>query len=560
MTNSESSAETKKQKTKAPAKPKKPAKAKRDATSAPEVLTLDYELATLPSSQHRAGLAGLVMVVRWMDRLPHGKAGILELTRVDSHGATLRIDKQGLASLLDEIYAAASEEKEESALRKKKNKQTIPPIREGVRQETDSKTGKTKEKKFYVYPVVVPRGSFLADYDQIAEGKSGLWIKLFRDMLWSILRGVPATRRPFEARAENEPSNESDVMWTELVAGSEVELPSTYFLGAQSATAEDVPFSDRARTRFLLQFWPFVAWLYCPEVFDRDGKREFQGYAIAIPDIADLTAFCEELPETLRKRGIEKAGYRPKEAIVDLAIEGGLDLLRRLSDQIQTRESRRSTADLVLGIDIIHMQKDGNNIRLLGSARVEPSLVMVDEYTRIRGAYRDGLFRRQRLTNFVSRRRWHSGFDALFRSKPTERTIESIFFKADAREAFERVEVSVTNSEAEDNSSTEKQVYRLVGNYIARKVENKHQLKWEQVKDSPQRKQDYEQARARVAKEAFFAIRSRTGADFVDYFTSTLCSVPQHIGETGYLLLTRALLTEPEVVRSLTLLALSARG
>ena len=30
-----------------------------------EILTLEYNLAELPSSQHRAGLAGLVLMVEW---------------------------------------------------------------------------------------------------------------------------------------------------------------------------------------------------------------------------------------------------------------------------------------------------------------------------------------------------------------------------------------------------------------------------------------------------------------------------------------------------------------
>lgn len=74
--------------------------------AAPAVIHLDYELAELPSAQHRAGLAGLVLMVRWLDRNPDRRKGTLALSRVDAHGATLSLDLEGLQALFDETYAA----------------------------------------------------------------------------------------------------------------------------------------------------------------------------------------------------------------------------------------------------------------------------------------------------------------------------------------------------------------------------------------------------------------------------------------------------------------------
>ena len=42
--------------------------AKKKTVPGIEVLELDYNLAELPSSQHRAGLAGLVLMVQWLKR------------------------------------------------------------------------------------------------------------------------------------------------------------------------------------------------------------------------------------------------------------------------------------------------------------------------------------------------------------------------------------------------------------------------------------------------------------------------------------------------------------
>jgi CRISPR-associated protein Cmx8 len=67
--------------------------------------------------------------------------------------------------------------------------------------------------------------------------------------------------------------------------------------------------------------------------------------------------------------------------------------------------------------------------------------------------------------------------------------------------------------------------------------------------------------KAKVAKSAFLDIRSRTEQmDFVNYFVSSLCSVPQHMTSEDFVDLTKALYQETDKIRALTLLALSANS
>lgn len=261
-----------------------------------DVLELAYSLAELPSSQHRAGLAGLVLMVQWLKRQgPH--KGVCDIT-CDERGATLRINQEGLAALFDEVYAASNEEQERPQPLKDKQKVVIQPLREVTRTESDPKTGKEKTKTVYVYPVVIPKGAFLVDADPSASGDKGIWIKLWRDVIWSIFRGVPSTRKPFEDRADKVPPKDVAEVWADLGQPSDypLELPSTYFIGAQAVNAENVPFKDRARLQFLLHCWPYTAQVYVPAVYDNKGDRTFVGYALAIPDVANLEVFCEELP------------------------------------------------------------------------------------------------------------------------------------------------------------------------------------------------------------------------------------------------------------------------
>ncbi len=553
--------------------------AKKKTAEAPEELTLDYQLAELPSSQHRAGLAGLVLMVDWLKRQSN-KQGICEITGLDARGATLKINPQGLEDLFNEVYAASLEEQSRDAPLKNKQKEIVPYLREEKRNRPDPKTGKDKEKTVYIYEDVIPRGAFLQGYDPTTNGD---WIKLWRNVIWTIFRGVPATRKPFKDRAERKQSDDSTNAWQELTKPLDyaVDLPSTYFIGAQANNAENVPFKDRARFQFLLHFWPYAAQIYVPAVITNEGKSEIsKSFALAIPDVADLKLFCEELPVVLRKRGTVMAGYRPRDSVVDLAVESALDTLRRLQDRLTELEGERasSATDIVLGVDVAHLEKQGNNIRLWGSTRLDPETAMIDEYAQFRGSLWNPIFRRQRLLNLVNRKpNWYAGFDGLMTKLPYEQTIGNSYFRRDARESFSNevkmmnqpANGSVEEADANDLSlseevSQETLIYRVVSNYLRLKLRSKHQLEWKEAwkgarDNKPAELKDYEEKKAKLAREAFLAIRSRTGQDFVDYFVSTLCSVSQRMNEQRFVALTKALVTNGDEIRTLTMLALAAQ-
>lgn len=571
-------------------------------------LVLDYTLAELPSSQHRAGLAGLVLMHHWLGRQP-GSHGLCELSRPDSRSVRLRLDRDGLAALFDQVYGAALGEVESKTLYKRKG-EVKEPRRTEERTQT-SKTGKVTTRTVYIYDTVVPEGAFVADWDPGRDRGAAVWTKLWRDMVWSIMRGVPATRAPFEARARKAGAGagegETDKLvpdtWRDLARpDAVVALPSTYYLGAQTTTAENVSFRDRARWQFLLHFWPFVAAIHVPAEIDNDGKRRFRGYALAIPDVADLDEFCDNLEEACRVRSTDVAGYVPAQAVIDVAAESGLEFLGRLTRRVG--QASEDHADMVHGVDVFHVEKQGNNVRTLGIARVDPDEDL-GEYRRLRDAYRSALFRQQRVRNFFAGApRWYAGFDRLLCLRPIAQTIEDSWFRRDVRNAFTTTESHPSHpshpiheptpgpsshrepmttddttqtqdpntepsSAGPDDSpmSLEALIYRIVGRYIAGKLESKYQLKWEKVKERPKEHDDresYDKNRLKIAKDAFFAVRSRTGAEFVDYFTGTLCSVPQRMSQERYAVVARALLDDTEKerdrVRTLTLLALSAQA
>lgn len=532
-------------------------------------VTVSWSLAELPSAQHRAGLAGLVLMVEWLNHNRGDAKWTCRLDRVDAAGCVLTVDQEGMSALFDATYAAELVEHEAKAPRKDKNKHVVEPKRIDEVPIVDGK-GKTKVEKRFIYEDVVPRGGLLASspYDNAA------WIKLWRDMVWGVLRGVPATRGAYEARAAQAPSADASAALEQLRDGERaVDLPSTYYLGAQAINAEQVSFRDRGRFQFLLHFWPFATPIYVPATFDHDGNRSFVGYALAVPDVANLALYCSEYKGVLRDREPALSGYRPRAAIVDLAEEAGLDTLRRVSDALSAAEKQKAaTEDLVLAIEVIHVEKEGNNIRIRGVARVEPVRGVIDAYRRVRDAYWSAPFRTIRVGNVVARRPdWWAGFDRLIETTPQKLTIGSEYFRRDAKHAFNGGEI-MANDDADDDK-IEVLVYRAVGQYVSHKLKSKYDLDWKGAKGDDDKSKDYGDKRRKVALDAFLAVRARDRESFKTWFAETLCSAPQRAyvkadsaeeyartSEARFQKLARAVLDRPDEVRTLTLLALSAQS
>lgn len=532
-------------------------------------LDLRWRLADLPSSQHRAGLAALVLLVDWASRAK--KAGrVLEILDLTSSGCRLRANREGLRDLFDAAYGARVEEQ---VVKTKWPGQEpvrtieieVAPSEPGDSNPQARRSRAPKREKRFVYEVVVPTGAFLSEWEPVEEGEAARpWLKLWRDFVWGIMRGVPAQRAPFIARASSSPCTEdADEVFDELFLAphTSVDLPSTYFLGAQQFTAESVSFRDRAATQFLLHFWPYAAALYQPISIDRDGQEQHSGFAVAIPDVADLLEFVSALPQVMKSRAPERAGYRPRGAIVDIVAEAGVDLLYRMRGRVAAREGAGDIADLVLAVDVIHCEKEGNNVRVRSTLRLLPKREIGDRHERIRKRYWNPRFRRQRILNLLDEQPWWHGFGRVISTIPHKQVFdEKSYWSRDARAAFDKqTGETAMNTDVNAPATIEEIVLRTVNIYLGHKLEAKHALRWEGVQGTS-KETEYREKKEKLATDAFLAIRARTGGDFVSYFTGTLCSVPQRMSESAYLSLSRALIEDTEKVRTLTMLALSARA
>jgi CRISPR-associated protein Cmx8 len=519
---------------------------------------LHWTLNELPSTQHKAGLAGLALCVEYLRRSNLLK-GTCQVETLDERGLDLRVDREGMQSLFDSVYAASSEEQEREKKFQKKNrdgsKVEVDP--KAVREKTVvDKKGVAKTKTMFVYDQTVPRGGLVDEWD---DSPTKVWLKLWRDLVWTTLRGVPATREPYDARAEARTTTDGAEAWDDLVSSPAegVDLPSTYYLGAQATSAENVSFRDIARYRFLLHFWPFVTPIYVPAVVGRDGEREFSGYAIVVPEVSDLQAFAQRWEQVARGRGGELSGYRPRDAVIDLAAEAGLDVARRAFDVLEA--GHVGSHPWMRAVDVFHVEKEGNNVRLRGVARVDLRRNRANDYGRARQSYWSPQFRRQRIINILDERPWWSGFGRLCSITPQENTIQDNKFRHDCRSAF--TEVEMTDATDDGPRTLEQLIYQTARVYVYGRLDSKYELSWNDVKGKGDAKEkEYNDKKLKIAREAFLAVRSRTGSDFVSYFTGTLCSVHRRLDESSFLMIARALQDEGEIerIRSLTLLALSA--
>jgi len=283
-----------------------------------------------------------------------------------------------------------------------------------------------------------------------------------------------------------------------------------------------------------------------------------QRYAVAIPDIANLEDFVGKWPQVVRQRSPALFKFRPRESIIDVAGEAGLDVTRQVLEVVGAEQGALA-AGLFRGVDVFLIEAGARGSSLLSVSRVDATRRMVNEYARVRAAaYRSPLFRRHRILNVLGERPWWFGFARLCSTTPDEMTIRHQQFQQDCATALTEVEMKQDATVA--NQTLEHLVYHRVEAYVLGKTKRKYDLSWREAKGDPAEEERYKTKKEKVAREAFLAVRSRTGADFVAYFTSTICSVPHHVTEEKYVEIARALMDPNEVerVRSLTLLALSA--
>jgi len=388
-----------------------------------EAIAITYDLPSLPSAQHKAGLAGLLLLIDSMKRRRMGP--LPEVTNLTPMGCTIAFTNDRLQAILDELYDA-----ENCEVAVKSKWQGKEPLRIVEIEVVNEETGEARKERRYVYEVPGPKLAFLEALG--LSDQSGSWLKLRRDALWGTLRSIPKTREGYLDRIAGQPATRSGLsrIWPELVKQKDatsrgtwraVEVPSNLMIGAQTHNAERVKFSGPADLTLLLHFWQIASLVYVPQIIDRDGKTLLDNsYVFAIPAINHLEHFIDEFPLVLGELSPELTGYRPADAVVCVPEEGGLDYMSLLLARVQRRAERTAFFDSVSAVEVVHLKRRGNNVAMLCSHRLKPNVSVLRDFEYIRHSYKSPLFRAHAIQNLVAGRPWFAGFADLAAITPAK--------------------------------------------------------------------------------------------------------------------------------------------
>jgi CRISPR-associated protein Cmx8 len=539
------------------------------------MVSLDYDLHSLPTAQHKAGLAGLILAIESMKI--RGIEPLPQITELTSNGATIAFTQESMQALFDDFYDALTVEVA------RKNRWPNQQEKRIEELATTDDAGSAKTEKLYIYEIDQPKGKYLTVY--YPDEGEGPWIKLWRDMLWGTLRGIPKTRNPYKERLQGNPVSLAAKSFEGLLKSEKARLKgqiltdsisSALFIGAQSTNAEKVPFVGTNEQNLLLHFWTVAALYFVPRILKRDGKRENKGYVIVIPEPADLCLFLEDIKTLLKALDPEISGFRPRAALIDVPEEGGLEYLYNMALN-RVRESELAYS--IASVEFYHLQKQGNNIKTLGNERIIPNSSVLEDYAKLRDSYSNPLYKTMRIGNLLAGKPWYTGADALFSTWPREIFVSKpddppkyfFSFGGDLRKKFRAIEEEQkhiggdTLTEHTDDRLA-LHVYRLIRAYVNHKCEAKSGRNYDDFKNNKDEKgriiypREYLEARGRLCTDAFLAMRGRREQNFIEYFTGTICSVPQWLPEDDYLAVSQALINDWEKVKTLSMLALSAHS
>jgi CRISPR-associated protein Cmx8 len=542
------------------------------AQAAPETdsLLLDYDLLSLPTAQHKAGLAGLLLHLRSLEQRKIDGAPVVETC--NPFGASIRFTRDSMQRLFDDLYAAHWERVRVRS--KYSNKAPLDEETEEVERD-----GKRQTIKWYIYEDVRPTGTVLTHWLQ--QGKADPWLRLWQNMLWSVLRAQPATRGEFNNTADGQSVGLVDKLWlalnkaqkqaakgklqTESIAGS-------LFVGAQDRNAERVTFVGRVEHNLLLHFWQWAAPIFVPRAIDpRSGNWEYQGFLLVIPEVADLQAFVDQMESYWLQLDPTVTGYRPTESLVDLPEEGGLEFLHQL---VKDRLDRADLLQSVHAVELYHQEKQGNNVRQHAARRLIPTANLLSEYNQVRGDRRKHpLFKRLQIGNLVEGRPWFHGAQDLFDRYAAEIFIQGPgsprgrFFGTDVRQRFKETIQTLEGRQQPmqsdpNDEALQRLLYRLVRHYVEKRTRDRAGI--DDNKDyasfTDGDKRSYREAKPKVATTAFLALRGRREQDIAEYVIGTLCAFGFHQKEEDFMLLANRLIDKPETVKNLAMLALSAHS
>jgi CRISPR-associated protein Cmx8 len=290
--------------------------------------------------------------------------------------------------------------------------------------------------------------------------------------------------------------------------------------------------------------------------------------------VADLRGFIEDYPRLLGSLGTEMASFRPRESVIDIPAEGGFSFIEHLARLVPQHIAAKEVSLSITAVEYYHVTKEGNNVKFLATGRIAPHSDLAERYRAI-ASYSNPLFRRGLILALLDEKPWFRPFGKLFAQwphtffVPCDDSPKFSWFWADARKKLKEVIADMPNdpnpSPPDPNDKLAELIYRMVRTYLLLKAKDKSNVNLEQFKAGDKIQWDkvpraYDDAKHQIAESLFMEYRSRHDQAFVDQFVARLGAVKQFLSEDDYIVICKALATDRESIKTLTLLALSANS
>ncbi len=329
--------------------------------------------------------------------------------------------------------------------------------------------------------------------------------------------------------------------------------------------------------------------MFAPERVGADGKCEFVGYALAIPEVGDLKTFCRRYKGLLSELDARKNLFRPAGAVVALPEQGPLEFLHNLDRLTAEKVLAEGPSAYVSGIEFFHMVVAGNNVKLKAHGRIPVEARLIEEYASIRRDFRNPEVVAGLILALLNDRPWFAELDTTVHEREWSYLVHSsqdrrqtptamISFAWEVALKFESVITLIRDlypteeppmSEPDPPpEAVDAIIYDLVRVYVRERACARAGVKTED-KDWWTKTAD---ERRDVCAKLFLEFRSRHGDEFVSYFTDTIASVAQWLPEDRFLTVSRALMRPltpiegpdrqrtRDDVKTLTMLALAAHS
>jgi CRISPR-associated protein Cmx8 len=288
---------------------------------------LNPELTVL----HRAGIAGLLLQIRTMERASEEDKEDFVIPQYepihDGRGIRIKFTKESFHSLMRERYQAVFIEKVSGKERDKPSKEEKDQ-QEAENNVVEAEEGKKTKKKLptpkrYICKWPRVEGRFVY-YDlfpllrsfEVFEANE-IWQQHARDAMWKSYYSIYKTQGVFKFYSEFEEGGQINDLWEALLEKQRIGLRKQYYPSVFDKNLKGVEINEQVENALLLHFWPLVATHFIPVSLkiDKDKKtgqkilrHDWQRPVVVIPDVVNAENFVSDFIEHLGTLGETPSG------------------------------------------------------------------------------------------------------------------------------------------------------------------------------------------------------------------------------------------------------------